>query len=169
MWIKFESDDVFAMKIFVGGVNAVSGEPAIEDMATRLRRLELLRTGRSVQDYLVTPEQLWLDGIATTNNRVRQFVAMPSGSGYSVEAQITGEDIVSGLQFEITPQLGSNASKSDYFDVVVKTLTGTDISLRVQAKSTVKKTKRLILKKEGIPIDQQRFIFTGRELKDGKL
>lgn len=169
MWIRFESTDVFAIKIFVGGVNAVSGEPASENPATILRRLELLRTSGSVQDYVVTPEQYWLDGIATMNNLVRQFVAMPSGSGYSVEAQISGEDIVSGLQFEITPQLASNAIKSDYFDIVVKTLLGSTICIRTQAKSTVWRTKWVIQKREGIPIDQQRLLFKGQQLMDGKL
>lgn len=169
MWIMFKNTDVFAIKIFVGGVNAVSGEPASENPATSLRRLELLRTGGSVQEYVVTPKQYWLDGIATMKNRVRQFVAMPSGSGYSVEAQISGEDIVSGLQFEITPQLASNAIKLDYFDVDVKTLTGKIIYLRAQAESTVKGTKRVIQKSEGIPADQQRLIFSGRQLEDGKL
>ena len=35
---------------------------------------------------------------------MRQFVAMTKGSGYSVEAQVTGDEVTSGLQFEITPR-----------------------------------------------------------------
>lgn len=35
---------------------------------------------------MVSPEQPWLDGIADGDGTVRQFVAMPLGSGYSVEA-----------------------------------------------------------------------------------
>lgn len=31
--------------------------------------------------------------------------SMPIGHGYSVEAQLTGEEVVGGLQFEITPAL----------------------------------------------------------------
>jgi len=103
MWINFESKDRFAIKIYVGGVNAVSGEPMIENAATKLRRLNLIAQKKSVQDYVVTPNQLWLDGIASNDGCVRQFVAMPLGSGYSVEAQMTGEDLVGGLQFEIIP------------------------------------------------------------------
>jgi hypothetical protein len=103
MWIQFHSRLPYAIKIYVGGVNAVSGEPAVETAATRLRRANLLRQNKSIQDYLVVPSQLWLDGVATNDGKVRQFVAMPAGSGYSVEAQVTGEEVTGGIQFEITP------------------------------------------------------------------
>ena len=87
MWISLRSRVPFAVQIFVGGVNAVSGEPIGEDEATMMRRLNLMEKKKSIQDYVVTPKQLWLDGIATDKGRVRQFVAMPLGSGYSVEAR----------------------------------------------------------------------------------
>jgi hypothetical protein len=51
----------------------------------------------------VIPEQPWLDGIADSAGTVRQFVAMPFGSGHSVEHQVTGKDSVGSIQFEITP------------------------------------------------------------------
>jgi hypothetical protein len=41
--------------------------------------------------------------MASNNGTVRQFVAMPLQEGYSVEYQITGEDVVGGIQLEITP------------------------------------------------------------------
>lgn len=103
MWIQFESKHRFAIKVYLGGINAISGEPMVENAATKFRRLNLVAQQKSVQDYVVTPEQLWLDGIASNDGRVRQFVAVPLGSGYSVEAQTTGEDLVGGLQFDITP------------------------------------------------------------------
>lgn len=103
MWINFRSFDRFAIKVHVGGVNAVSGEPMIENAATKLRRLNRVAQNKSVQDYIVTPDQVWLDGIASNDGHVRQFVATPLGTGYSVEVQMTGEDVMGGLQFEITP------------------------------------------------------------------
>ena len=103
MWISFKSGQPFAIQIFVGGVNAVSGDPAGDNEAIMMRRLSLMEEKKTIQDYVVTSKQLWLDGIATDNERVRQFVAMPLGSGYSVEAQVTGQDLVGGLQFHITP------------------------------------------------------------------
>jgi hypothetical protein len=69
MWIRFHSKKP-AIKIYVGGVNAVSGEPAVETAATRLRRANLLRQAKPIQDYIVVPNQLWLDGIATSDGKV---------------------------------------------------------------------------------------------------
>lgn len=107
MWIRFDSTNSYAIKVYIGAVNAVSGEPAVETAATKLRRRNLLSQRKSVQDYIVTPYQLWLDGISTTEGKVRQFVAMTKGSGYSVEVQVTGDEVTSGLQFEITPRNGA--------------------------------------------------------------
>ncbi|PTD02116.1 hypothetical protein FCULG_00012190, partial [Fusarium culmorum] len=60
MWINFESKCLYAIKVFVGGINAVSGEPSVEDAATSLRRRNLILQDRSVQDYIVTPDGLIL-------------------------------------------------------------------------------------------------------------
>lgn len=75
----------------------------VENAATILRRRQWIAAGESIQDYVVLPDQPWLDGIATSPSQVRQFVAMPVGQGYTVEAQKTGAELVAGLQFEITP------------------------------------------------------------------
>lgn len=80
-------------------INAVSGEPVVETAATRLRRANLLQQKKSIQDYLVVPNQLWLDGIATKDGKVWQFVAMQVGTGYLVEVQVTGQEVTGGLQF----------------------------------------------------------------------
>lgn len=102
MWIRFEGRSQFAVKIYIGGVNVISGEPSTENMATKLRRQKLNSESQSLQDYIVTPTQLWVDGIATAPGNVRQFVAVASGQGFTVEAQVTGEEVVDGLQFEVT-------------------------------------------------------------------
>lgn len=105
MWIKFESDAPFMIKIYCGGVNAISGEHSNEDADTKQRNSELIREGESMQDYIVVPSQPWLDGVAVKPSVVQQFVAMPMGHGYSVEAQLTGKEVVGGIQFEVTPAL----------------------------------------------------------------
>ena len=103
MWIRFQSEELFAVKIYIGGVNAISGESSLETETTDARRYKLLSEKKTIQDYIVTPQQLWLDGVASSDGAVRQFVAVPMRSGYSVEAQITGDDFVGGLQLEIIP------------------------------------------------------------------
>lgn len=103
MWISFRAKIPFAVKIYVGGVNAVSGFPMIENEKTREKRLKMMKLGKQIQDYMVVPGQLWLDGIVSEDAKIRQFVAQPKGTGFSVEAQVTGEENVGGIQIEIIP------------------------------------------------------------------
>lgn len=99
MWLRFGSErdrerDVdypFAVKIATGKVNAVSGKTWKNGV------------NRTPQDYVVVPMQPWLDGYCVKKGIIRQFVAMPLGSGYSAEEQITGKPEHGGLQILAYP------------------------------------------------------------------
>jgi hypothetical protein len=91
LWLAFNAASwkPNAVKIALGGINAISGGH------------EGGRLSADPQDYLVCPEQPWLDGIHTGAGSIRQFVAMPLGLGYTVEASLTGAERLGGLQITV--------------------------------------------------------------------
>ncbi len=88
MWISFNGlySRPHAVKVAVGKVNAVSGKKWNQSLE------------KGLDDYMVCPPQPWLDGINAGDGFIRQFVAMPLGSGCTVEGQVTGEERYGGLQ-----------------------------------------------------------------------
>jgi len=93
LWIYFSSPNgyPFTVRVATGKIDAVTGEEWTNDIV------------REPQNYLVAPTQPWLDGYCVEKGLIRQFVAMPLGSGYSAEEQITGEAEHGGLQLLVHP------------------------------------------------------------------
>jgi hypothetical protein len=91
LWVNFDGGYPFAVKIAAGKIDAVTGKPWSNALHRR------------PQDYVTVPKQPWLDGYCVEKGVIRQFVAMPLGSGYSAEEQLTGKSEVGGLQLIAYP------------------------------------------------------------------
>lgn len=117
---------------------------------------------------------------------------MPLGTGYSVEAQITGLDLIGGLQVEVTPVKEDFTTPDTNFNhmsapfvptgpvvdhsmpglprflLTVRTLTGEHTTFKVSGPHTVDHVKEMIQDSEGIPPDQQRLKYQGKQIEDGR-
>ncbi|MGD2124347.1 MAG: hypothetical protein PVJ76_21635 [Gemmatimonadota bacterium] len=91
LWVNLNGSYPFAVKVATGKINAITGEEWTDGLH------------RDPQDYLVVPDQPWLDGYCVEKGTIRQFVAMPLGRGYTAEEQITGEAEHGGLQVVAYP------------------------------------------------------------------
>ena len=93
LWLSFgHAWPPVALKVGIGGIDAISG-----------KRFKPRRLSAKKQDYLVVPDQPWLDGINAGDGFIRQFVAMPLGLGATVEAQLTGEETEGGITLSLIP------------------------------------------------------------------
>jgi len=91
LWLGFDgaSWKPNAVQIAAGGINVVSGEDWEEGLDS------------DPQNYIVCPDQPWLDGINAGDGRIRQFVANRLGEGYTIEAQLSGKESLGGMQIRV--------------------------------------------------------------------
>lgn len=110
LWVNFSSgigfrrgaSYPFAVKIAAGKINAVTGDEWSNGLI------------KDPQDYLVVPDQPWLDGFCVQKGLIRQFVAMPLGQGYTAEEQISGAAEHGGVQIIVYPM------KRDRYEEMLK-------------------------------------------------
>jgi hypothetical protein len=98
LWINFDSEQIpehdytqypFLVKVGTGKKSTLTGKD--------------WRKGIHKGDYCVAPDpQRWLDGYVVEEGVIKQFVAVPLGSGLSVEEQLGGDGI-GGIQIEVLP------------------------------------------------------------------
>lgn len=109
------------------------------------------------------------------NGNVRHFVAMQLGKGYTVKAQITGEELFDGLQIEITPAKTdleaisstplTRTRKSEgtmFCEIFIKTRPLKTITIQVSILRTTNQVKLMVEAAERILAHQQRFMYNGQ-------
>jgi len=103
------------------------------------------------------PDQERLDGIVVGTEVVRQFVAMPLGTGYTIESQLKdGAPIKGGLQFEVVP-LNTDL-------VFIKPWFGPSVAVNLKEMLTVEK----ILARFGESSSDARLLFNNQPMSYGR-
>jgi len=94
MWLAFNAPHwrPHALKVGLGRTDGLTGK-RFDPTALHDRKKK--------QDYLVIPDQPWLDGINSDDGVVRQFVAAPLGHGHTVEEQLSDEPAQGGLRLTL--------------------------------------------------------------------
>ena len=107
---------------------------------------KLLANDKTVEDY----------GISN-NNIINLHMSIIGGGGGNETEGTEGASGSNGSN-------GPNGSRQ----IFIKTLQGKTLTLEVKPEDSIGAIKQRIFEKEGIPVDQQRLVFNGKQLEDAQ-